>query len=119
MSPAVLPGLLTAMCWQALSLADGRTGLVVVGEVGGGTRQEQLALGETPRIGRTKGIFALPRRQRVPLDLPSAPYRRIRRARRMHRRSLSWKSLLIMPFLCSLTSVANCWYMARMLQQDG
>src|SRR5262245_63226546 len=26
------------------------TGLVVVGEVGGGTRQEQLALGETPNI---------------------------------------------------------------------
>ena len=27
------------------------TGLVVVGEVGGGTRQEQLALGETPKPG--------------------------------------------------------------------
>src|SRR5207244_10239708 len=26
------------------------TGLVVVGEVGGGTRQEQLALGETPNL---------------------------------------------------------------------
>jgi class 3 adenylate cyclase len=27
------------------------TGLVVVGDVGGGTRQEQLALGETPNLG--------------------------------------------------------------------
>ena len=26
------------------------TGLVVVGEIGGGSRQEQLALGETPNI---------------------------------------------------------------------
>jgi class 3 adenylate cyclase len=26
------------------------TGLVVVGEVGGGARQEQLALGETPNL---------------------------------------------------------------------
>ena len=33
------------------------TGLVVVGEVGGGTRQEQLALGETPNLGsRTSGL---------------------------------------------------------------
>jgi class 3 adenylate cyclase/predicted ATPase/DNA-binding winged helix-turn-helix (wHTH) protein len=35
------------------------TGLVVVGEVGGGTRQEQLALGETPHIAaRLQGIAA-------------------------------------------------------------
>ena len=35
------------------------TGLVVVGEVGGGTRQEQLALGETPNIAaRLQGIAA-------------------------------------------------------------
>jgi class 3 adenylate cyclase len=44
------------------------TGLVVVGEVGGGTRQEQLALGETPnlaarlqsiaRIGKIKPLFS-------------------------------------------------------------
>ena len=35
------------------------TGLVVVGEVGGGTRQEQLALGETPtRAARLQGIAA-------------------------------------------------------------
>jgi len=33
------------------------TGLVVVGEVGGGTRQEQLALGETPNVAaRLQGI---------------------------------------------------------------
>ena len=33
------------------------TGLVVVGEVGGGTRQEQLALGETPNLAaRLQGI---------------------------------------------------------------
>src|SRR5712691_9372539 len=35
------------------------TGLVVVGEVGGGTRQEQLALGETPNFAaRLQGIAA-------------------------------------------------------------
>jgi class 3 adenylate cyclase len=35
------------------------TGLVVVGEVGGGTRQEQLALGETPNIAaRLQGLAA-------------------------------------------------------------
>src|SRR5262249_50124379 len=36
------------------------TGLVVVGEVGGGTRQEQLALGETPNLAaRLQGLAAL------------------------------------------------------------
>src|SRR5262249_37242697 len=36
-----------------------RTGLVVVGEVGGGSRQEQLALGETPNLAaRLQGIAA-------------------------------------------------------------
>jgi class 3 adenylate cyclase/predicted ATPase len=35
------------------------TGLVVVGDVGGGTRQEQLALGETPNVAaRLQGIAA-------------------------------------------------------------
>ena len=35
------------------------TGLVVVGEVGGGTRQERLALGETPNLAaRLQGIAA-------------------------------------------------------------
>jgi class 3 adenylate cyclase len=35
------------------------TGLVVVGEVGGGTRQEQLALGETPNLAaRLQGTAA-------------------------------------------------------------
>jgi class 3 adenylate cyclase len=35
------------------------TGLVVVGEVGGGTRQEHLALGETPNLAaRLQGIAA-------------------------------------------------------------
>src|SRR4029453_19016046 len=35
------------------------TGLVVVGEVGGGTRQEKLALGETPNLAaRLQGIAA-------------------------------------------------------------
>src|SRR4029453_15589534 len=35
------------------------TGLVVVGDVGGGTRQEQLALGETPNLAaRLQGIAA-------------------------------------------------------------
>jgi class 3 adenylate cyclase/predicted ATPase/DNA-binding winged helix-turn-helix (wHTH) protein len=35
------------------------TGVVVVGEVGGGTRQEQLALGETPHIAaRLQGVAA-------------------------------------------------------------
>jgi hypothetical protein len=36
-----------------------RTGLVVVGEVGGGIRQEQLALGETPNVAaRIQGLAA-------------------------------------------------------------
>ena len=35
------------------------TGLVVVGEMGGGTRHEQLALGETPNLAaRLQGIAA-------------------------------------------------------------
>ena len=35
------------------------TGLVVVGEIGGGTRQEQLALGETPNVAaRLQGLAA-------------------------------------------------------------
>ena len=35
------------------------TGLVVVGDVGGGTRQEQLALDETPNLAaRLQGIAA-------------------------------------------------------------
>ena len=35
------------------------TGLVVVGEIGGGRRQEQLALGETPNVAaRLQGIAA-------------------------------------------------------------
>jgi class 3 adenylate cyclase len=35
------------------------TGLVVVGEVGGGARQEQLALGETPNLAaRLQGLAA-------------------------------------------------------------
>src|SRR5262249_22271113 len=35
------------------------TGLVVVGDIGGGTRQEQLALGETPNLAaRLQGIAA-------------------------------------------------------------
>src|SRR4029453_18347319 len=35
------------------------TGLVVVGEVGGSTRQEQLALGETPNLAaRLQGVAA-------------------------------------------------------------
>ncbi len=34
-------------------------GLVVVGEMGGGTRQEQLALGETPNLAaRLQGLAA-------------------------------------------------------------
>jgi class 3 adenylate cyclase/predicted ATPase len=36
------------------------TGLVVVGEVGGGTRQEQLALGETPNIAARLQEIAAP-----------------------------------------------------------
>src|SRR5215211_4140549 len=36
------------------------TGLVVVGEVGGGTRQEQLALGETPNVAARLQGFATP-----------------------------------------------------------
>src|SRR5437867_5621457 len=47
---------------QGVSLAvrlGVHTGLVVVGEVGGGTRQEQLALGETPNLAaRLQGIAA-------------------------------------------------------------
>jgi class 3 adenylate cyclase len=35
------------------------TGLVVVGEMGGGSRQEQLALGETPNVAaRIQGLAA-------------------------------------------------------------
>ena len=42
--------------WPCASI---HTGLVVVGEVGGGTRQEQLALGETPNLAaRLQGIAA-------------------------------------------------------------
>src|SRR5262249_24545134 len=36
------------------------TGLVVVGEVGGGTRQEQLALGETPNLAARLQEMAAP-----------------------------------------------------------
>src|SRR2546426_11418169 len=36
------------------------TGLVVVGEVGGGTRQEQLALGETPNLAARLQAIAAP-----------------------------------------------------------
>src|SRR5207247_7558569 len=36
------------------------TGLVVVGEVGGGTRQEQLALGDTPNIAARLQGLAVP-----------------------------------------------------------
>jgi class 3 adenylate cyclase len=36
------------------------TGLVVVGEVGGGTRQEQLALGETPNVAARLQAMAAP-----------------------------------------------------------
>ena len=36
------------------------TGLVVVGEVGGGTRQEQLALGETPNLAARLQALAAP-----------------------------------------------------------
>jgi class 3 adenylate cyclase len=36
------------------------TGLVVVGEVGGGTRQEQLALGETPNLAARLQGMAMP-----------------------------------------------------------
>src|SRR5438445_8479372 len=36
------------------------TGLVVVGEVGGGTRQEQLALGDTPNIAARLQALAAP-----------------------------------------------------------
>ena len=35
------------------------TGLVVVGDVGGGARQEQFALGETPNVAaRLQGLAA-------------------------------------------------------------
>src|SRR5262249_12036348 len=36
------------------------TGLVVVGDVGGGTRQEQLALGETPNLAARLQSIAAP-----------------------------------------------------------
>src|SRR4029453_17714651 len=36
------------------------TGLVVVGEVGGGPRQEQLALGDTPKIAARLQSLAAP-----------------------------------------------------------
>ena len=36
------------------------TGLVVVGDVGGGTRQEQLALGETPNLAARLQTTAAP-----------------------------------------------------------
>src|SRR5262249_2231323 len=36
------------------------TGLVVVGEIGGGTRQERLALGETPNIAARLQAIAKP-----------------------------------------------------------
>jgi class 3 adenylate cyclase len=63
-------GIVVAMAQLQTSLGPGRevhlavrlgihTGLVVVGEVGGGTRQEQLALGETPNIAaRLQGLAA-------------------------------------------------------------
>jgi predicted ATPase/class 3 adenylate cyclase len=44
---------------QLAVLLGVHTGLVVVGEMGGGTRQEQLALGETPNLAaRLQGIAA-------------------------------------------------------------
>ena len=47
-------------CGGQLAMRLGiHTGLVVVGEVGGGTRQEQLALGETPNLAaRLQGLTA-------------------------------------------------------------
>jgi class 3 adenylate cyclase len=36
------------------------TGQVVVGEIGGGTKQEQLALGETPNVAARLQDFAAP-----------------------------------------------------------
>ena len=45
--------------WQLAVRLGIHTGLVVVGEVGGGARQEQLALGETPNLAaRLQGIAA-------------------------------------------------------------
>ena len=46
--------------WVQLAVRLGiHTGLVVVGDVGGGTRQEQLALGETPNLAaRLQGMAA-------------------------------------------------------------
>jgi class 3 adenylate cyclase/tetratricopeptide (TPR) repeat protein len=48
--------------WQSIRLAVRvgiHTGLVVVGEIGGGGRQEQLALGDTPNIAaRLQGLAA-------------------------------------------------------------
>ncbi len=46
---------------KALQVRIGiHTGLVVVGEMGGGDRREQLALGETPNIAaRLQGMAAL------------------------------------------------------------
>src|SRR5262245_54429510 len=46
--------------WVQLAVRLGiHTGLVVVGDVGGGTRQEQLALGDTPNIAaRLQGLAA-------------------------------------------------------------
>jgi class 3 adenylate cyclase len=63
-------GILEAMGQLPTSLGQGRevhlavrlgihTGLVVVGDVGGGARQEQLALGETPNVAaRRQGLAA-------------------------------------------------------------
>jgi class 3 adenylate cyclase len=39
------------------------TGLVVVGDVGGGTRQEQLSLGETPNLAARLQGMAMPNNQ--------------------------------------------------------
>ena len=46
-------------CSSAVRLGI-HTGLVVVGEVGGGTRQEQLALGDTPNIAARLQSLAAP-----------------------------------------------------------
>ena len=86
------------------------TGLVVVGEVGGGTRQEQLALGETPNLAaRLQGLAAsntvvisaatgscsvasLPasRSARVPLEASPSPSRSIRCCMRV-RPAVAWR----------------------------
>ena len=48
----------TAACRLAVRIGI-HTGLVVVGEMGGGSRQEQLALGETPNVAaRLQGLAA-------------------------------------------------------------